>query len=40
MNDLLLGFQVMGYGLAGVFSVILILYGVIKILGHLFPDED
>ena len=41
MNDVMLGVQVMGYGLAGVFSVILLFYASIVIMCKVLPlDED
>ena len=41
MDEIMLGVQVMGYGLAGVFSVILLFYASIVILCKVLPvDED
>ena len=41
MNDIMLGFQVMAYGLVGVFSVILLFYASIVIMCKVLPiDED
>ena len=40
MNEHLpLGFQLMGYGLVGVFSVLILLIGTIKVLTELLPDR-
>jgi hypothetical protein len=39
MNDIGLGFQVMGYGLLGVFFVLMLFYGVIVGLGKVFPVD-
>ncbi|MDR2933260.1 MAG: OadG family protein [Oscillospiraceae bacterium] len=39
MNDMQLGFQLMGYGLLGVFSVLIIFMIVIKLLTVIFPAE-
>jgi len=41
MNDIMLGFQVMAYGLVGVFSVIVLFYASIVALCKFLPaDED
>jgi len=41
MDEIMLGVQVMGYGLAGVFSVILLFYASIVIMCKVLPvDED
>jgi hypothetical protein len=40
MNQIGLGFQVMGYGLAGVFSCLIIFFVTIKALLFLFPDKS
>lgn len=37
MNQLDLGFQVMGYGITGVFTVLILFYFMIKGLLKLFP---
>jgi hypothetical protein len=39
MNQIGLGFQVMWYGLAGVFSCLIIFFFTIKALLFLFPDK-
>ena len=39
MNDVMLGFQVMGYGLAGVFSVIILFYIMIVVMGKILPGD-
>ena len=39
MNDLNLGFQLMLYGLTGVFSVLILFYFTIVILNKLFPGK-
>lgn len=39
MNDLNLAGQLMGYGLAGVFLVLILFYGVIKLLIKAFPEK-
>jgi hypothetical protein len=37
MDSLNLGLQLMGYGLTGVFMVLILFYAVIKLLLILFP---
>jgi len=37
MNDISLGYQVMVYGLAGVFLVLILFYALIGVLMKLFP---
>lgn len=37
MNDISLGYQLMGYGLAGVFLVLILFYVLIIVLMKLFP---
>lgn len=39
MEQIGLAFQLMGYGLAGVFSVLILFYVVIKLLGVMFPEK-
>jgi len=39
VDQLGLGFQVMAYGLAGVFSFLIIFFFSIKALLYLFPDK-
>ena len=40
MNQIGLGFQVMGYGLTGVFTCLIIFFFTIKALLFLFPDKS
>lgn len=40
MTDLQLGFQLMGLGLVGVFSVLILFYFTIQILMKVFPQKD
>ena len=40
MNDIMLGFQVMAYGLLGVFSVILLFYASIVAMVKFLPHDD
>lgn len=40
MSDLQLGFQLMGYGLLGVFSVLLIFIIMILGLTKIFPPKE
>lgn len=39
MNNLALGWQLMGYGLAGVFTTLLAFILVIKLIIKLFPEK-
>lgn len=39
MNDLTLGWQLMGYGLAGVFTTLIAFMLVIKLITKLFPEK-
>jgi hypothetical protein len=39
MDQIGLGFQVMGYGLVGVFSCLIIFFATIKALLYFFPDK-
>lgn len=39
MTNIGLAFMLMGYGLAGVFSVLIVFYLVIKLLTTLFPEK-
>lgn len=39
MNDLSLGWQLMGYGLAGVFTTLVAFILVIVLITKLFPDK-
>lgn len=39
MNELKLGVDLMLYGLAGVFVVLILFYAVIRILNRLFPSR-
>lgn len=40
MNDLTLGWQLMGYGLAGVFTTLIVFMLVIKLITKLFPEKE
>jgi Na+-transporting methylmalonyl-CoA/oxaloacetate decarboxylase gamma subunit len=43
MSDLAAGFELMGYGLAGVFSALIIFYCVLRVLTVVFkekPEKD
>lgn len=40
MSDLNLGVQLMGYGLLGVFSVLVLFYFTIQLLMKVFPHKD
>lgn len=40
MDNVNLGLQLMGYGLTGVFMVLILFYIVIKLLLKLFPLKD
>ncbi|MDH8677780.1 OadG-related small transporter subunit [Fusibacter bizertensis] len=40
MNELELGLELMGYGLAGVFIVLILFFIVIKILVKIFPSRE
>lgn len=40
MSDISLGFQLMGYGLVGVFTVLILFYFTIQLLMKLFPHKD
>ena len=37
MSDIMMGLQLMGYGLAGVFLVLILFYGIIRLMVKLFP---
>lgn len=39
MDELWLGVQLMGYGLSGVFGVLLVLILLIKLLVRIFPAD-
>lgn len=39
MNDLTLGWQLMGYGLAGVFTTLIMFMFVIWLLTKIFPEK-
>lgn len=39
MSDLSLGIQLMGMGLVGVFSVLILFYGTIRLIMKLFPHK-
>ena len=39
-HEIMLGFQVMAYGLVGVFSVILLFYASIVIMCKVLPVDD
>lgn len=39
MNNLGLGLQLMGYGLAGVFTTLIAFMGLIYLLGKIFPGK-
>lgn len=40
MSDISLGFQLMGYGLVGVFTVLILFYFTIQLLMKLFPSKE
>ena len=40
MNDLNLGWELMAYGLAGVFTTLIVFMGSIHLISKLFPDKD
>ncbi len=40
MSDLSLGIQLMGMGLVGVFSVLILFYGTIRLIMKLFPYKS
>lgn len=40
MNNLTLGWQLMGYGLAGVFTTLMAFILVIKLVTRLFPVKE
>jgi hypothetical protein len=40
MTDIMLGVQLMGYGLIGVFAVLAVFYGLIVAIRKLFPYKD
>jgi len=40
MTAMNLGLKLMLYGLSGVFSVLILFYGVIKVLGKMFPYKE
>lgn len=40
MSDISLGLQLMGYGLIGVFTVLILFYFTIQLLMKLFPHKD
>ncbi|MGI6578264.1 MAG: OadG-related small transporter subunit [Eubacteriales bacterium] len=40
MTQIGAAFTLMGYGLMGVFSVLIVFYLVIKLLGRIFPEEE
>lgn len=40
MSDMELGWQLMAYGLAGVFSVLILLWGTIRLLLKVFPYRE
>lgn len=40
MTQIGAAFALMGYGLVGVFSVLVIIYLIIKLLGRIFPEEE
>lgn len=39
MNEMSLGLQLMGLGLIGVFSVLILFYGTIKLIMKLFANK-
>lgn len=39
MTNITLAFMLMGYGLIGVFSVLIIFYLIVKLLTRLFPEK-
>ena len=40
MNDMILALQLAGIGLATVFGVLLLFYGIIALLGKVFPNKS
>ena len=40
MNTMALGWQLMGFGLAGVFTTLILLLGTIVLLTKIFPYKD
>ncbi|NLM60561.1 MAG: OadG family protein [Clostridiales bacterium] len=40
MTQIGAAFALMGYGLIGVFSVLIVIYLVVKLLGKIFPEEE
>jgi len=40
MNELSLGLELMAYGLTGVFAVLIMFFGIIKLLVKLFPYKE
>ncbi len=39
MNEMNLGIQLMGFGIIGVFTVLILFYFIIKALMKFFPDK-
>ena len=40
MDEFKLGLELMGYGLTGVFMVLILFYAVIRLLVKVFPYKD
>lgn len=40
MDEFKLGLELMGYGLSGVFMVLILFYAVIRLLVKVFPYKD
>ncbi len=40
MDQIGLGFELMGYGLSGVFTFLIIFFFTVKVLLFLFPDKS
>jgi len=40
MSEITAGFLLMGYGLAGVFTALIIFYGVLRLLTLIFRERD
>ena len=40
MSDIDMGLKLMGYGFAGVFTVLILFYAVVKLLVRVFPYKS
>lgn len=40
MSEISMGFELMGYGLAGVFLVLVLFYGMILLMMKIFPQRS